>query len=57
MVGEFEAEDLTQEVMVRVSRSLPNFRGESQLRTWIYRIATNAAVDRMREPSFKLITS
>ncbi len=53
LVGEFEAEDLTQEVFVRVSQALPTFRGESQLLTWIYRIATNAAVDRMRQPSYQ----
>ena len=53
LVGEFEAEDLTQEVFLRVNRALPAFRGESQLSTWIYRIATNAAVDRMRQPSYK----
>ncbi len=53
LVGDFEAEDLTQEVFLRISRSLHDFRGESQLQTWIYRIATNAAVDRMRTPSFK----
>jgi len=29
------------------------FRGESQLSTWIYRIATNAALDRLRSPSFR----
>ncbi len=53
LVGEFEAEDLTQEVFVRVSQALHSFRGESQLLTWIYRIATNAAVDRMRQPSYQ----
>ncbi len=53
LVGAFEAEDLTQEVFVRVSQALPTFRGESQLLTWIYRIATNAAVDRMRQPSYR----
>jgi RNA polymerase sigma-70 factor, ECF subfamily len=53
LVGDFEAEDLTQEVFLRVSRALHNFRGESQLKTWIYRIATNVAVDRMRASSFK----
>jgi RNA polymerase sigma-70 factor (ECF subfamily) len=52
LIGEAEAEDLTQEVFVKVSRALQDFRGESQLSTWIYRIATNAAVDRMRNPSF-----
>jgi RNA polymerase sigma-70 factor (ECF subfamily) len=53
LVGPYEAEDLTQEVFVRVNRALRNFRGESQLSTWIYRIATNAALDRLRSPSFQ----
>jgi RNA polymerase sigma-70 factor (ECF subfamily) len=52
LVGEFEAEDLTQEVFLRISQALHTFRGESKLSTWIYRIATNAALDRMRAPSF-----
>ncbi len=55
LVGEHEAEDLTQEVFVRVSQALKTFRGESQLSTWIYRIATNAAFDRLRSPSFQRI--
>ncbi len=53
LVGEQEAEDLTQEVFVKVSRALKNFRGESQLSTWLYRIATNAALDRLDSPSFQ----
>lgn len=53
LVGESDAEDLTQEVFVRVSRALPTFRGESQLSTWIYRIAANAATDKMRAASFR----
>ena len=48
MVDESEAEDLTQEVFGRVAGSLAAFRGESQLSTWIYRIATNAALDKLR---------
>src|SRR5574342_262181 len=55
LVGEAEAEDLTQEVMIKVSAALPNFRGESQLSTWIYRIATNATLDRLRSPSYKRV--
>ncbi len=51
LAGEPEAEDLTQEVFVKVSRSLHTFRGDSQLSTWIYRIATNAAIDRKRSSS------
>lgn len=53
LVGEFEAEDLTQEVFLRVSQKLDTFRGEASLSTWIYRIATNAALDRMRQPAFR----
>lgn len=37
-----DAEDLAQEVFVRVSRSLRRFRGESSFRTWLYRVALNA---------------
>ncbi len=53
MVGDFEAEDLTQEVFAKIYRSLSSFRGESKLSTWIYRVATNAALDRLRHPAFK----
>ncbi len=55
LVGEAEAEDLAQEVLIKVNDALPNFRGESRLSTWIYRIATNAALDRLRTPSYKRI--
>ncbi len=53
LTGKYEAEDLSQEVFIKVESGLKNFRGESKLSTWIYRIATNTAVDRMRNPSFK----
>ena len=43
-----EAEDLTQETFIRVHRSLPSFRGEAKLSTWIYRIATNVSTDHFR---------
>ncbi len=48
LVGRHEAEDLTQEVLVKASQGLNAFRGESRLSTWIYRIATNAALDKLR---------
>jgi len=50
LVGEGEAEDIAQTAMLRVSEGLPSFRGEARLSTWIYRIATNAALDRLRRP-------
>jgi RNA polymerase sigma-70 factor (ECF subfamily) len=53
LVGEGEAEDLTQEVFIKVHRALEDFRGEAQLSTWLYRIATNAALDKFRSPSFQ----
>lgn len=48
MAGEEEAEDLAQEVFVRVDQALASFRGDAQLATWIYQIATNVALDRHR---------
>ena len=48
LINEYEAEDLTQEVFAKVSRNLKTFRGESHVSTWIYRIATNLAIDRIR---------
>lgn len=43
-----EARDLSQEVFLRVFRTLGSFRGESALRTWIYRIVINQARNRQR---------
>jgi len=41
-----EAEELTQEVFIRVFRFLKKFKGESSLKTWIYRITVNSAYNR-----------
>ena len=43
-----EAMDLSQEVFLRVFRTIHRFRGHSSLRTWIYRIAVNQARNRHR---------
>ena len=51
LVSEFEAEDLTQEVFIKILSNLNNFRGECRLSTWIYKIATNVAIDAFRRPS------
>ena len=36
-----DANDLTQEVFIKIHKAIDNFREDSQLYTWIYRIATN----------------
>ena len=43
-----EARDLTQETFLRAFQSIGRFRGEPDLRTWIYRIAINQARNRWR---------
>jgi RNA polymerase sigma-70 factor (ECF subfamily) len=43
-----EALDLSQEVFLRVFRTIQNFRGQSALRTWIFRIVVNQARNRQR---------
>jgi len=53
IIGAKEAEDLTQEVFIKAEKALCAFRNESQVSTWLYRIATNTAVDRLREASFR----
>ena len=50
LMGEASAaEDVTQEVFIRVWRSLKNFKGESQFSTWLHRITSNTAVDQLRK--------
>ena len=44
-----EAEDLTQEVFIRLLHALPSFQGQSSLKTWILAIARNVAVDHYRK--------
>jgi RNA polymerase sigma-70 factor, ECF subfamily len=41
----YDAEDALQETLLRAWRGLPDFGGQSSLRTWLYRIATNTSLD------------
>ncbi|MFP4249245.1 MAG: sigma-70 family RNA polymerase sigma factor [Armatimonadota bacterium] len=55
----YEAEDVTQEAFLRAYKSLPRFRGASSFHTWLYRIASNLAIDVVRkrkrqDPTFSL---
>lgn len=49
-----EVQDVAQEAFIKAYRALPNFRGDSQFYTWLYRIAVNTAknylVSRSRRP-------
>lgn len=45
------AEDLAQEVFLRVHRGLPYFRGEARLSTWIYRIVANVCMQARARPT------
>ena len=47
IVGASDAEEVAQEVFVRVFRALGNFRGDSALSTWIYRLTVNAALSHL----------
>ena len=50
MVGSHEdADDLLQEIFLKIWTNLPSFRGESQMYTWIWRIATNETLNHLRK--------
>ncbi len=48
-----DAEDIAQDVFVKVYQSIHHFRGESKLSTWIYRIAVNQSLNAIRKNRFK----
>ena len=47
------AQDLTQDIFVKIYQNLATFRGEAKLSTWIYQIANNTYLDYLRASSFK----
>jgi len=49
------AEDITQDVFVKVYRHLDSFRGDSDIHTWMYRIAVNECKGYLRSWSFRNI--
>jgi len=43
-----EAEDLAQEVFISIFKAIDSFRGDSQLSTWVYRVASNHCRNRLK---------
>ena len=46
-----EAEEVAQEVFLRVHRSIREFRGEAKLSTWLYAITSRLCLNRLKSPS------
>ena len=44
-----DAEDMSQEVFIKAYRSLPGFRGDAQVSSWLYRITVNTCIDHRRK--------
>ncbi len=44
-----EAEEVSQDVFIKIYKALATFKGDSKLSTWIYRIAYNTALDRIKK--------
>ena len=52
-----DTNDLLQDIFIKIWAALPSFRGEAQLFTWIYRIATNEVLNHLRRQKFKALVS
>src|SRR3954447_1460107 len=53
VASDFDAEDVTQDVLLQVVRKLPSFRGESSFPTWLHRVTVNAALSHRRRQAVR----
>ena len=52
-----EAEDVAQEVFIQVFKSIESFRGDAKLSTWLYRIAVNRSLNKLRSRKSKFFVA
>jgi RNA polymerase sigma-70 factor (ECF subfamily) len=57
VVGHDDTDDILQNTFIKAFRALDNFRGESQLYTWLYRIATNETISFLKSKRLKMFVS
>jgi RNA polymerase sigma-70 factor (ECF subfamily) len=53
MVGREDAQDLSQQVFLRILQTIHQFKGQSRFETWLYRVAVNEALQHLRRRSRK----
>ncbi len=44
-----EAEEVSQDTFIKVFKALPKFKGDSKLSTWVYKVAYNTCLDRIKK--------
>ncbi len=47
--NEADRQDLYQEILLQLWKSYPNFKGESRFNTWLYQVAINTAITRLKK--------
>ena len=57
VIGHDDADDVLQNTMIKIWRSLPDFRSDSKLYTWLYRIATNESLTFLKQKKRRSLIS
>lgn len=58
MLGNLEdANDVTQEALIKIYRSINNFQGKSSFSTWVYSVVSNACIDHIRKNRKAVVVS